>query len=303
MVAAEAHCAGCAATYPVREGIGLFLTPDLPRDDLWDQAESGLARHLREHPEVERALMVEPIETLTPTDQFFRALVLEERGQYAEAQALAERARPGLYTAEYRACAAAEQRYLAQHLASETGPIVDLASGRGELVATLARQVNRPILATDFSPTVLRRTQRRLQTADLAERISFLACDARRLPFRDGAIPTLTTNLGLPNIAQPDLLLQELRRVVGGTFLAISYFYPESDAANRAAVQTAPGGLLLYRRTALAQLAAAGWQVELASVCTGAARPTPRSILLEGATIDGLPVADTVLEWCVLVAH
>ena len=96
---------------------------------------------------------------------------------------------------------------------------------------------------------------------------------------------------------------KELRRVVGGTFLAISYFYPESDAANRAAVQTAPGGLLLYRRTALAQLAAAGWQVELASVCTGAARPTPRSILLEGATIDGLPVADTVLEWCVLVAH
>jgi len=31
---AEAVCTGCAATYPVREGIGVFLTPDLPRRDL-----------------------------------------------------------------------------------------------------------------------------------------------------------------------------------------------------------------------------------------------------------------------------
>src|SRR5690348_15960531 len=72
---AEARCAGCGATYPVREGIGLFLTPDLPRDDLWAQAESGLTRHLREHPDLEQRLMGTPVETLAPADQFFRALV------------------------------------------------------------------------------------------------------------------------------------------------------------------------------------------------------------------------------------
>ena len=37
--------------YPVREGIGLFLLPDLPRNDLWEQAESQLSRYLREHTE------------------------------------------------------------------------------------------------------------------------------------------------------------------------------------------------------------------------------------------------------------
>jgi len=300
---AEACCARCAAPYSVREGIGLLLTPDLPRDDLWAQAESGLARHLRAHPDVAHRLMDSPVATLAPADQFFRALVLEERGQYAAAQALAKRACAGLYTAEYRACAAAAQRALLQHLAAAPGPVVDLASGRGELVATLARLGDRPVLATDFSPTVLRRTRQRLETAVLAGHISFLACDARRLPFRAGAIASLTTNLGLPNMAQPEQVLREVRRTVGGTFLAIAYFFPEADGPNRVAVQAAPGGRLLYRRTALEHLAAAGWQVVPVDGGTGTAEPTPRSGLLDGATIDGLPGAGTVLEWCVLVAQ
>ena len=52
--AAEVRCSGCDSIYPVREGIGLFLTPDLPRNDLWEQAESHLSMYLREHPEVDR---------------------------------------------------------------------------------------------------------------------------------------------------------------------------------------------------------------------------------------------------------
>jgi len=47
---ADVRCSACVATYPVREGIGVFLTPDLPRDDLWEQVESRLAQHLRQHP-------------------------------------------------------------------------------------------------------------------------------------------------------------------------------------------------------------------------------------------------------------
>jgi len=50
---ANARCVACAVAYPVREGIAVFLTPDLPRDDLWEQVDSHLAQYLREHPEVE----------------------------------------------------------------------------------------------------------------------------------------------------------------------------------------------------------------------------------------------------------
>src|SRR5215813_10147731 len=99
-----ARCTLCAASYPVREGIGLFLTPDLPRDDLWQQAESRLTRLLREQPELERRLLDVPLETLGPADLLFRALVLEERDQFGEAKVAADQALLGLYTQEYRAC-------------------------------------------------------------------------------------------------------------------------------------------------------------------------------------------------------
>ena len=80
---AEARCEGCNAVYPIRDGIGIFLTPDLPRNDLWEQVESQLTIYLQDHPDIERQLMDTPIDDLSPTDQHFRALVLEERGDFA----------------------------------------------------------------------------------------------------------------------------------------------------------------------------------------------------------------------------
>jgi len=50
---AEARCRTCGATYPVRDGIGLFLTPDLPREDLWAQVDDRLNRFVRQNPETE----------------------------------------------------------------------------------------------------------------------------------------------------------------------------------------------------------------------------------------------------------
>lgn len=299
---AEVGCVACGARYSVREGIGLFLTPDLPRHDLWEQAEGQLARYLREHPEVEHQLMGAPLEALAPADQFFRALVLEERGEYAQARAAADLARPGLYTSEYLACYESQIDEVVERLGESDGPIVDLASGRGDLVEALARRLRQPIVMTDFSPRVLRRDRRWLEFLGLYDQISLLAFDARRTPFKDGAVKRLTTNLGLPNIEQLDRLLSELRRIVSGTFLAISHFFPEDDEANAAAIRQAGLSTLLYRRSALAQFSAAGWQVEVANVCTGSARPTPAGVILEGAGIDALPVAETVLEWCLLVA-
>jgi len=189
---AEAHCVACAATYPVREGIGLFLTPDLPRNDLWEQVDSQLVQYLRENPEVERQLLDSPFDTLAPADQFFRALALEERGEYAQAKAAKDLANTGLYTPEHLACSDSQVNYALGLLSASDGPIVDLAAGLSAL---------------------------------------------------------------------------------------------------------------LFRRSALEHFASAGWQVDVANVCQAKARPTPCGVLLEGAGIDALPVAETMLEWCVFVAR
>ena len=297
--AAEAHCTGCRSIYPVREGIGLFLTPDLPRSDLWEQAESHLSLYLRQHPEIERQLMEAPVDILAPADQFFRVLMLEERGEFAQAKVVAELANQGIYTPEYRACAARQIDYLVEQLLESADPIIDLASGRGGLLEVLARRLQCPIVATDFSPRVLRRNRRWLEMLGLYDRVSLLAFDARRTPFKHGVVRTLTTYLGLPNIEDAGRLLHELRRIVAGRLLAISYFLPEDGRAENN-TRYSP---LLFRDEVLERCREAGWQVELANVCKGLARPTPSGVLLEGAQIDGVPEVETMLEWGVLVGR
>jgi uncharacterized protein YbaR (Trm112 family) len=299
---AEARCMTCGAIYPIREGIGIFLTPDLPRDDLWEQMDSYLTKYLREHPEIEHQLLGVPLEALAPADQFFRALILDERGEYAQAKAAAEVARSGLYTPEYLACSDRQIEYALERLAASDGPIVDLASGMCYLVEKMARRLTQPIVATDFSPRVLRRARKRLEFFGLNEQVSLLAFDARRTPFKDGAVKILTTYQGLPNIREPGNLLRELRRIVSGLFLAITVFFPEDDEANKVAINGMGLSDLLFRRSALECFAKAGWQVEVVNSCFSKARPTPTGVVLEGVRIDALPVAETTLEWCVILA-
>ncbi|HET9913252.1 MAG TPA: methyltransferase domain-containing protein [Anaerolineales bacterium] len=299
---AEARCNTCDTTYPVRDGIGLFLSSELPRNDLWEQADSGLMQYLREHSELEHQLMDAPLNTLAPADQFFRALILEEQDNFMEAQIAENSANKGLYIPEYLQCWNSQLDYVVEWLFTTQGPIVDLASGRGYLVEKLVRELKRPVVATDFSPRVLRRDRRWLESLGLYDYVSLLAFDARCTPFKDGAIEALTTNLGLPNIEEPGNLLRELQRIVAGTFLAISHFFPEADEANAKVIHEAKLETMLYRNTALKQFTDAGWNVEVKNTCTGEAHPTPPSVVLDGARTDGLPVADTKLEWCVLLA-
>lgn len=307
---AVVRCQGCATSYSVEEGIGVFLTPDLRRDDLWESLDSGLTNHLKANPEVERRLLDTSLEQLAPADRFYRALILEERGALAMARAAYEAALPGLYTPEYLICHESQVHFLLDHLDETSGPIVDLATGRGELVEEMARRVERPVVATDFSPHVLRRNQRWLESQGRYERVSLLACDARRMPFKDGAVETLTTNLGLANIRDASALLTELRRIVSGQFLAISTFYPEpgsgtlqpGEAENSAVIANLGMENLLYRSRAQRAFAVAGWNLKLLNVCGGRVQPTPKGVILEGAEIDTLPAAETILEWSTLKA-
>lgn len=227
-------------------------------------------------------------------------MVLEAEGQLVEAAAVEKLAHKGLYTATYRQCWRSQVDFVLRQLADGRGPVVDLASGRGYLVERLARELERPIVATDFSLQVLRRNRRWLASVGLYEQVSLLAFDARRTPFRARAVETLTTNLGLPNIRGPGELLPELARITAGQLLAISHFYPPEDEVNGQVIRQAGLEMMVYREQALGAFEEAGWRVAVLNSCRGEAQPTPVSAILDGAGIDGLPVAVTELEWGVL---
>ncbi|MCD6495504.1 methyltransferase domain-containing protein, partial [Candidatus Bipolaricaulota bacterium] len=256
---AETRCASCNAVYPVQDGIGVFLTPDLPRQDLWEEGESMLSTYLREHPRIEQTLLETPLEQLPPANQFFRALALEERGAFADAKEAESAAHAGIYTKEYQDCFKSQLDYVAKVVSSGSAPIVDLASGRGFLVERLAREATCPIVATDFSPRVLRRDRRLFKFLGLADQAELLAFDARRTPFKDGAVKTMTTNLGLANIKKPGRLLHELRRVIDGKLLSIMSFFPDDDAANRAAAEKLGISSFMFRDSTLRLFDEAGF--------------------------------------------
>ena len=297
-----ARCSRCDAEYPIREEIGVFLTPDLPRNDLWEESELYVSQMLSEHPKIEAQLMEVPLSELGPADRFIRGMVHEERKQWDQARQAFDSARPGLYTNEYLACEKSQIDYVLECLGNGSDPIIDLASGRCHLVERLIRNTTRPIVATDFSLRVLRRNREWLTHHNLHERASLLAFDARRTPFRDHVIDTMTTFVGLPNIEQPGRLLEELRRVVSGRFLAISQFYPETDTVNVAALGEYGIAESMLLESALASFRNAGWRVEILNLCKGRALPTPKSVVLADQGIDGFPVAETTLDWCVIEA-
>jgi len=299
---AEINCKKCSENYSVKEGIGLFLTPELPRNDLWEELNSQLSKYLSENPEIKNKLMETPLNNLNPADQFFRAQILEEEGKFIQAKAVFNLAYSKLYTPDYQKCYQAQINYLKARLSTNKEPIIDLASGRGELAEILLRQFTQPIVLTDFSPRVLRQNQKRLKFYGLYEQVSLLAFDVRRTPFKDRAIKVMTTNLGLPNIEGPDQLLFELRRIIAGDFLAISYFFDEDDKENATFIKESRLDQFLFLRTTLEFFYASGWQVKTENMMLGKVSPTPASEILEGTRIDTLPLTETKLKWCVIAA-
>ena len=127
--------------------------------------------------------------------------------------------------------------------------VLDLAAGTGTSSLTFTA-TGADCVACDFSLGMLRAGKSRLdlsQGASEPGRLSFVAGDALRLPFRDGAFDAVTISFGLRNVADPLAGLAEMRRVTrpGGRLVVCEF----------SAITIAPADML-YRRYLLQVLPA-----------------------------------------------
>lgn len=297
-----ARCDTCPATYPLRRGIAAFLTESGRPEDLWEISNSQIEELVRCEPEKVRLLVESPTGSMNPTDLFFRGLILDSRGQYRDAETARSLALPRSYSAEQRACVRSQMDFVKRQVSRGTGPVVDLASGMGSLLEVLLPDAVRHFVATDVSPRVLMRDRAVLGPLVRKGGVSYLAFDARHTPFADGSIPPMVTYLGLANIRDPGELMKELRRVVSGNLLAISLFYPEEPGPNADTIRQLKLEALMYQDSALRQFEEAGFTVRIENSQHVVARPTPRGEILPEAGTDSLPVVDSHVEWCTLVA-
>jgi SAM-dependent methyltransferase len=283
----DARCSACGVGYPVHAEIPILVAPGSDARDLWEEAESALSAALRDDPHLEGALLGASLHQLAPADAFLRALVLEERGEADGAVATAFRR---LYTPAALACQEEQLATMSQLVGSEDGLVIDVATGRGMLLDRLRPE---GAVATDISPRVLRRARGRGFAA--------VACDAERLPFADASIATVTTYLGLGNVARPVSVLRELRRVAAR--LVVGHVVYERGTANDAAVTELGLTRVAYRDVLLDELSAAGWGAWVVADHRGRADPTPKGVLLAGAVVDALPVEPVDAAWLVIEAR
>lgn len=300
IVNGEAKCIHCQATYPIQDEIGIFLTPDLPRNDLWSSSESYFKNYLKENPEFKDKFLNTPLEELHPTDLFIRGSLLEDSDPI-KARKIIQDGTNKIYTEEYKDGRNKQIEYILNNIPNDE-PIIDLASGMGTLIEKLASNVDNYIIATDFSPLVLRKNHAVFKQKNLHNKMSFLSFDARKTPFKNDAVKIMTTFVGLPNINKPMDLLYELRRIISGKLMAINHLFSPTDKTHFDFLHENGLETFLYEEKLVKAFQNANFTVANKNLISCFIKPTPEGEFFK-FKLDSIPVKDTTIEWCVTCAN
>ncbi len=302
IINADVTCASCRSTYEIIDEIAVFLTNDLSRNDLWEQSESELGKYLRENPDIYDKLMNTPEDEMNGADYWFKATYFELKNDYMTSSRMFKEALKKIYTQDYINGWKSQIDFIINNIESNK-PIIDIASGKGYLVENLLKQTNNYVIATDFSPTILARNKEYYKYKGLYDRLSLMAFDARKTPFKDNSIEILTSNMGLQNIEQPGEVIKEMNRITKGTFMPIMFFIGEDDKIHLDFFNKYLSIAYATRENAIETFKNAGWNVNIANSFLANIKPTPKGEILKGVGIDGFPIVDTKIEFCVIEAR
>jgi demethylmenaquinone methyltransferase/2-methoxy-6-polyprenyl-1,4-benzoquinol methylase len=107
------------------------------------------------------------------------------------------------------------------------GPVLDLATGTGDLALTIRRlRPDRAVIGVDFSLGMLREGQRKLRARQAS--VPLVAADALLLPFPDRTFGCVTSAFLLRNLEHLERGLAEMRRVTmpGGLVITLDITRP-----------------------------------------------------------------------------
>ena len=112
-------------------------------------------------------------------------------------------------------------------VAAPPGPVLDLATGTGDLALSVrALDPRRLVIGADFAEAMLQRAS--LKPPVRAAHIRLLAADALSLPFRDGTFAAVTSAFLLRNLEDLQRGLSEMRRITkpGGRVVTLEITRP-----------------------------------------------------------------------------
>jgi demethylmenaquinone methyltransferase / 2-methoxy-6-polyprenyl-1,4-benzoquinol methylase len=137
-----------------------------------------------------------------------------------------------------------------------TDTVLDVATGTAAVAIELTRRTGCHVVGLDQSVEMLDAGRRRVEAADLGDRIELVVGIAERLPFEDASFDGLTFTYLLRYVDDPAATMRELARVVrrGGTIAMLEFGLPQGLAR---------GAWELYVRIGLPALGAVvspGWR-------------------------------------------
>jgi demethylmenaquinone methyltransferase / 2-methoxy-6-polyprenyl-1,4-benzoquinol methylase len=107
--------------------------------------------------------------------------------------------------------------------------VLDLCTGTADLaVATVRRAPDASVVGVDFAGTMLRLGLAKVRELGLTRAIRLVRGDATRIPIAAGSCDAATIGFGIRNVAEPDLALKELARVLrpGGRLAILEFGQP-----------------------------------------------------------------------------
>jgi demethylmenaquinone methyltransferase/2-methoxy-6-polyprenyl-1,4-benzoquinol methylase len=111
----------------------------------------------------------------------------------------------------------------------ERGRALDVATGTGDIALELARYTD-SVVGLDLCQEMMRRGQAKMEKKGAEKRVDFIMGDALALPFSDDSFDCALNGFALRNVADINLFLAELRRVVkpGGRVVSLELVRPAS---------------------------------------------------------------------------
>jgi ubiquinone/menaquinone biosynthesis methyltransferase len=131
------------------------------------------------------------------------------------------------------------RRQLAARLDPETGDLLDLCAGTGDLgLACVAAGKTRHVVAVDFVPEMLQA----IAAKPGGRHVAAVAGDGLNLPLRDGCVDAAVAGFGVRNLADPAAGMREVARVLrpGGQVLVLEFFRADPAASGAARGPAAP---------------------------------------------------------------
>lgn len=123
------------------------------------------------------------------------------------------------------------RRKLIRRLPAESKiALLDVATGTGDLAIAAAASTQCIITATDIAEKMMEAGRRKVESAGLTNRITFLKADAEALPFEEAAFDAVMAAFGVRNFEIPGKGLAEFFRVLkpGGKLLILEFSMPKN---------------------------------------------------------------------------